>query len=211
MRNLTMMDRWVTHFDHNLRALLGQLQAKRPSPAADQPEHFLTNRERKHACALMRINHSGEICAQALYQGQSLAARTQVVRENMQKSAEEELDHLAWCETRLTELGCHTSYLNPLWHFGSFMLGAIAGVAGDKWSLGFVAETERQVSAHLTTHLQYLPIHDEKSRSIVIQMRADEMAHATRAIENGAAELPEMIKNLMRLTAKIMTTTAYWI
>jgi 3-demethoxyubiquinol 3-hydroxylase len=159
----------------------------------------------------MRVNHTGEICAQALYQGQALTARRADVREKMEQAAREENDHLAWTEARIREVGGHTSYLNPLFYAGSFALGAVAGLVGDKWSLGFLAETERQVVDHLNTHLSRLPAQDERSRAIVERMREEEGHHATVAIEAGAAELPAPVKRLMRFSSKLMTTTTHWI
>ena len=159
----------------------------------------------------MRINHAGEICAQALYQGQALTAQLPNVRDKMEQAAAEENDHLAWTAGRLRELGAHTSYLNPLWYAGSFAIGAAAGLAGDKWSLGFVAETERQVIRHLEGHLARLAPQDAKSRAILEQMKDDEAHHATVAIEHGAAEFPEPVKQLMQLTSKFLTTAAYWL
>ena len=159
----------------------------------------------------MRVNHVGEICAQALYQGQAATAKADSVRQKMQRSAQEENDHLAWTQARVQELMTHTSYLNPVWYVGSLAIGAAAGLAGDRWSLGFLAETERQVVEHLNGHLARLPANDQKSRAIVEQMREDEGRHATVAIEAGAAELPLPVRKLMRLASKFMTSTAYWI
>lgn len=158
----------------------------------------------------MRVNHAGEIAAQALYQGQSITARNAATRENMQKSADEEMDHLAWCHDRLQELNSHTSVLAPFWYVGSLCIGAVAGIAGDKWSLGFVAETEHQVMKHLDSHLQKIPAKDKKSRQIIQQMHEDEASHADAAIAAGAVDLPKGIKTLMGLMSKVMTRTAYW-
>jgi ubiquinone biosynthesis monooxygenase Coq7 len=157
----------------------------------------------------MRINHVGEVCAQALYQGQATTARLDTVRDKMERAAQEENDHLAWCEQRLEELDSHKSYMNPLWYAGSFAIGAAAGMAGDKWSLGFVVETERQVVRHLEKHLGRLPAQDEKSRAILEQMKVDEAHHATTALQAGGAELPAPIKTAMRISSKLMTTLAY--
>ena len=159
----------------------------------------------------MRINHAGEVCAQALYQGQALTAREPGARAALEQAAAEETDHLAWTAQRITELGGRVSYLNPLWYAGSFALGAVAGALGDKWNLGFLAETERQVEGHLGTHLDRLPAQDEKSRAIVDQMKTDEAGHARTAVEHGAAELPEPVKAAMRLGSRVMTGTTYWI
>lgn len=211
-RHYTLIDKLIERFDQSLRTLNHtDLVATRTSPAASIAEKPLTTQEQKHSAGLLRVDHAGEICAQALYQGQALTARTNTVREKMQQSALEENDHLAWCQERLRELNNHPSYLNPFWYFGSFIFGVIAGTIGDKWSLGFVAETEKQVVQHLEKHLKELPLADEKSRKILTQMCEDEQHHATVAIETGAAELPSQIKQLMRLMSKIMTTTAYWI
>jgi len=165
--------------------------------------------EKQHVAGLMRVDHAGEVCAQALYQGQAFTAKLPDIRAKMEEAAEEEMDHLAWCQGRLNELNSHTSYLNPFWYGGSFILGALAGLAGDKWSLGFVAETERQVERHLEDHLGQLPLKDEKSRAILEQMKEDEAQHSTVAMEMGAATLPEPVQWLMGKMSKIMTTLAY--
>jgi len=189
----------------------GETARIRPNPADAVEDRPLTAAMRRHSGALMRVNHAGEVSAQALYQGQAVAARSARVRESMQQSADEEIDHLVWCRQRLSELGTRTSRLDPLWYAGSFSLGLAAGLCGDKWSLGFVAETERQVVRHLDSHLARLPAVDLKSRAILEQMQIDEGRHATVAIESGAAELPAAVKKLMALTSSVMTTTAYWI
>jgi ubiquinone biosynthesis monooxygenase Coq7 len=169
----------------------------------------LDEREKAHAAGLMRVNHAGEVCAQALYQGHAAVARDPEIEEQMQKAAEEEFDHLAWCEQRLEELGESPSKLSPFWYAGAFAIGAASGILGDKWSLGFIAETEDQVCAHLDSHLEKLPHSDKRSRTIVAQMRDEEAEHGENAIDAGAAELPQPVKRLMRLTARIMTSTAY--
>lgn len=210
MRRYSLIDRFVTEADRALRTIApGAMQASRHNPAGDRPESALNDEERRHAAGLMRVNHTGEVCAQALYQGQALTARLPEVREEMAQAAREEEDHLAWCEQRVTELGSHTSYLNPLWYAMSFGIGAAAGIAGDKWSLGFVAETEKQVCEHLEGHLSRIPLQDEKTRAIVSQMRHDEAEHMQMALDAGAAELPPPVKGLMSLVAKVMTTAAY--
>jgi ubiquinone biosynthesis monooxygenase Coq7 len=211
-RNYTAADHWIHALDQALQTVFGPTPSPgRPTPADAKTDATVDVRGRDLAARLMRINHAGEIAAQALYQGQALSARHPRVRETMEQAAQEENDHLAWTAQRIDELGGHTSRLNPLWYGGSFALGALAGIAGDKWSLGFVAETERQVVRHLDSHLAQLPVEDEKSRSILEQMRADEQQHATTAIEAGAADLPAPVKTLMGWMSKIMTRTAYWV
>lgn len=211
-RHYTLIDKLIENFDQGLRTLAGAgITTARDNPAKDIANKALTLQEQKLSAGLLRVDHTGEICAQALYQGQALTARSADVRQKMQQSAIEENDHLRWTHERLQELNSHTSYLNLLWYCGSLLIGAIAGAAGDRWSLGFVAATEQQVVKHLDNHRQRLPFSDEKSRKILEQMREDELHHATVAIEAGAAELPLAIKQAMRLVSKIMTTTAYWI
>ena len=209
-RDLSSTDRLLINLDQALRTLFGRPQTTtrgNPADAADEVE--LDDQQRDHTARLMRINHTGEVCAQGLYQGQALTARDPAVRESMEQSAAEENDHLAWCEQRVEELGGRLSLLNPVWYAGSFALGAAAGVAGDRWSLGFVAETERQVEGHLDGHLEQLDPLDEKTRSILQQMKTDEIEHGQKAMAHGGSELPGPIKGLMRLTAKVMTTTVY--
>lgn len=207
-----IVDQLIGTLDNGLRSLFAKPTAKRASPAQTNTPNVdpIANDEhlKQQSAALMRVNHVGEICAQALYQGQALTSRSAQVREKMQEAADEEIDHLNWCQSRIEALGGHTSYLNPLWYLGSFSLGVSAGLAGDKWSLGFLAETERQVVKHLESHLHRLPEQDTLSRAIVEQMAIDEAKHATMAEESGAAELPEAIKQFMRITAKIMTTVS---
>lgn len=212
MRYLTPADRCLSIADNALRTLFGGYQVtQRTNPSDDIEEGELTDKEKKHAAGLMRINHCGEVCAQALYQGQALTAKLPDVREKMEHAAAEENDHLQWCSDRLTQLDSHTSLLNPLWYVGSFSIGAVAGAIGDKWSLGFVAETEHQVVKHLESHLDKLPQHDKKSRTIIEQMKDDELEHATTAIEAGGAPLPKPIKRAMKQMAKVMTKSVYWI
>lgn len=209
-RALSFLDRVIIDLDRGLRALQGEQRAEgRASPAGDLPEAELSEAQRRHAAGLMRVDHAGEVAAQALYNGQSLTARTQDLRDAMDQAASEEGDHLRWCRERLEELGDEASRLDPVWYLGSFLIGAAAGLAGDRWSLGFVVETERQVMQHLDDHLSSLPPGDERSRAILTQMREDEGAHATTALESGAAELPQALKRLMTLTARVMTETAY--
>lgn len=211
-RRFSLFDRLIAQLDQALHTVCGPTpQAGRANPGDGKESAPLTASERELSGRLMRINHVGEICAQALYQGQAVTARLPQVRGKMEQAAQEENDHLAWTDERIRELGSHTSYLNPLWYAGSFALGAAAGAIGDKWSLGFVAETEKQVVEHLNEHLQRLPTADEKSRAILEQMRDDEGHHATVAIESGGADLPRPVRQWMRYTSKIMTRTAYWI
>jgi len=209
---LTLPDRLVVGLDQALRTVFGRPPSTgRPNPADQQDEADLSEEERVRAARLMRINHTGEICAQALYQGQATTARLDTVRGQMERAADEENDHLAWCQQRIDELGSHTSLLNPVFYAGSFAVGALAGAAGDKWSLGFVAETERQVVEHLDGHLQRLPGKDARSRAVLRQMKRDEGRHATTALEAGGARLPLPIRLAMKATSKIMTRTSYWV
>jgi len=207
---MALIDRFIIEFDTALRSVVGGAHAHRPTPGSDtQSGASLDAKEREHAAGLMRVNHVGEVCAQALYQSQKLVARNPEIQQMLDHSGQEEMDHLAWCETRLQELGSHTSYLNPIWYAGSFTIGLVAGLAGDKWSLGFVAETEKQVENHLESHLEKLPKQDDRSRAIVDQMRMDEIEHGQAAISAGGAVLPAPIKSLMQAMSKVMTTTAY--
>ncbi len=209
-RRYTPADQLIRHIDVGLRTLLGAPRVtERPNPAEGLAEAELDDHERDLAARLMRINHAGEVAAQGLYEGQALTARLPEVRDKMERAALEENDHLAWCEQRTRELGSHVSYLNPLWYFGSLGIGAAAGLAGDKWSLGFVAETEKQVIRHLDEHLSRLPPQDARSRAILEQMREDEAHHATLALQAGGAELPAPVKTLMGLTSKVMTGLAF--
>ena len=206
---MSLADRLIGEFDRALRAVAGVVQAARPSPADGVAESELEDREREHAAALMRVNHVGEICAQALYQGQALTARNQAAREALQKAAREEEDHLAWSAERIRELGGRPSLLNPLWYAGSFAIGAAAGALGDRWNLAFLAETERQVEEHLAGHLEALPAEDRRTRALVEAMRADEARHRESAVGLGAAELPEPVRLAMRFASRVMTTVAY--
>ncbi|MEY6433388.1 2-polyprenyl-3-methyl-6-methoxy-1,4-benzoquinone monooxygenase [Thioalkalicoccus limnaeus] len=211
-RHFTPADRLLIGLDQAVRTIFGRPPVtERPNPADSFSEPELSDAQRRHAGRLMRINHTGEVCAQALYQGQALTARLDDVRRAMERSAREEADHLAWCETRLQELGERKSLLNPIWYAGSFTMGAAAGLAGDRWSLGFVVETERQVESHLEGHLRQLPPEDTKTRALIHQMKADEIHHAQLAKGAGGAELPAAVRLAMRATAKVMTRTAYWI
>ncbi len=209
-RDFNALDQLVAGLDDALRAIAGRPHTtERANPAVTAETHELSDAERKHAAGLMRVNHAGEIAAQGLYQGQALTAKLDSVRDQMERAALEEEDHLAWCGSRLSELGSGPSALAPLWFGGAYAIGALAGAAGDRWSLGFVVETEQQVVEHLESHLEQLPETDQKSRAVVAQMRADEQEHAHLAKRAGATELPAPLKALMRLTAKVMTTTAY--
>ena len=184
---------------------------KRPNPAVDEPDARMQGADRRRSAALMRVNHAGEVAAQALYAGHAIAARDAGIRASMLQAAAEESDHLYWCETRVRELGSHVSYLTPVWYAGSFAIGAVAGLSGDKWNLGFVMETERQVVEHLDKHLELLPEQDQKSRAVLQQMRRDEQQHASVAQAAGAVELPRPLRIMMRCCAKLMTGSAYWL
>jgi ubiquinone biosynthesis monooxygenase Coq7 len=203
------IDRLILGFDAALRTVAGIHGAARPSPAGGVAEETLGETERAHAAALMRVNHVGEVCAQALYQGQALTARSPASRSALERAALEEQDHLVWSAERIGELGGRTSLLNPLWYAGSFALGAAAGALGDRWNLAFLAETERQVEEHLTGHLERLSPRDRRTRALIEAMRADEARHRASAIELGAADLPEPVKLAMRACARAMTTIAY--
>ena len=209
-RQLTKTDQFLTQFDQGLRTLLGNApspQRSSPAEAIDDPQ--LSEEERRHAIGLMRVNHAGEVCAQALYQGQALTAKLPEVSEQMEHAAEEEVDHLAWCEQRIHELGGRTSALNPVWYAMSFGIGAGAGLISDKLSLGFVAATEDQVCDHLQKHMQELPAKDTKSRAIVEEMLVDEARHAETALEAGGHRFPTPVKKLMTLISSAMTSTSY--
>ncbi len=209
-RNLTTADHLILNFDQALRTLFGRpLVTERPNPAEACTHSELPESQRDHVARLMRINHTGEVCAQALYQGQALTARKPEVKRAMERSAREENDHLAWCEERVEELGGRLSLLNPFWYAGSFALGAAAGLAGDKWSLGFVSETEKQVEGHLDEHLAQVPESDCRTRAILEQMKEDEIRHGRKARAHGGVELPGPVKLAMKLMSKVMTTTVY--
>jgi len=208
-RNLSLGDRWLSALDGGLRTVFTPTRASRPSPAEGLPRAELGPGDAREAGALMRVNHVGEICAQALYQSQALFSRTDELRGHFEHAAQEELDHLAWTADRVAELGAHTSHLAPLWWAGAFAWGSLAGLAGDKWSLGFVVETERQVEAHLASHLDRLPEADAPSRAIVDRMKREEAEHADAALAAGAQLLPPPVQGLMRLAAKVMTTVAH--
>jgi len=201
----------IVSFDRGLRTLFGPAVSARAVPGEGLDEREMSAAQRAHAAALMRVNHTGEVCAQALYQGQALTARSSEAQSAMERSALEETEHLAWTERRIEELGGRKSLLNPLLYAGSFALGAAAGLLGDRWNLGFLAETERQVVEHLDGHLRELPAEDEKSRAILGEMRLDEARHASSAIQHGGSELPAPARTLMRAASRVMTRTAYWI
>ena len=211
-RDIDRLDRLIIAFDRALRgAVRGDPGAASEDPAGNIADDALDAGERRHSAGLMRVNHTGEVAAQALYQGQSLVARDSRTREAMEQAAREENDHLTWCRTRLEELGSAPSLLDPLWYAGSLAIGAAAGLAGDRWSLGFVVETERQVVEHLDDHLARLPDGDRRSRALLERMQADEQHHATRARAAGGAPLPPVVRRAMRAASKVMTRTAYWI
>jgi ubiquinone biosynthesis monooxygenase Coq7 len=209
-RHLSPLDRLIGQLDHALRTTASAgIAAERPLPAGSVEDTPLDPGARRHAAGLMRVNHAGEVCAQALYLGQAAVARDAATRQRLLQSAREEGDHLAWCGARLTELGSRPSRLNPLWYAGSYAIGSMAGLAGDGYNLGFVVETERQVEAHLGTHLERLPAGDQRSRAIVRQMQADEVAHGQAAQAAGARELPFPVPSLMRAAAAVMKFLAY--
>ena len=212
MRHYSPFDQLIISADTALRTLLGEpMVTERDYPANNISDAEFSVQEKKHITGLMRVNHSGEVSAQALYQGQSLTSGNREIKEKLQQAALEENDHLAWTSNRIDELGGHTSFLNPLWYGGSFAIGAFAGAIGDKWNLGFLAETEHQVVEHLESHLNKLPGGDLRSRAILEQMKTDEQKHATTAIEQGAAELPPPVKKLMAAMSKVMTGTTYYL
>lgn len=211
-RELTPVDRLLAGVDNALRTVAAPAgHSARRSPAEAIDAGDLNAGEKAHAAGLMRVNHSGEVAAQGLYQGHATVARDPALESRMQQAADEEFDHLSWCEQRLTELGSGPSRLSPVWYTGAFAIGAVSGALGDRWSLGFIAETEKQVCDHLTSHLGDLPIEDGKSRAVVEKMRDEEQQHGENAKNAGAAELPPLVRQLMRLTAKVMTKTAYWV
>lgn len=209
MSSPALLDRAVLHFDRVLRTLAAPSRSIRPTPGADLPECAMEDAERRHTVGLMRVNHAGEVCAQALYQGQALTARSDHARVALDKAADEETEHLAWTHQRIQELGGRVSLLNPFWYGGALSIGVAAGLAGDRWSLGFLAETERQVEAHLSSHLQRAATQDVRTRSILDQMRSDEAAHAETAVQLGAHELPIPMRVAMKLASRLMTTLAY--
>ncbi|MDR1888206.1 MAG: 2-polyprenyl-3-methyl-6-methoxy-1,4-benzoquinone monooxygenase [Zoogloeaceae bacterium] len=208
---MNWQDKLIVEVDKGLRTLFARAKSARPVPGEDQPEAELSPAARQHAAALMRVNHVGEVCAQALYQGQAITSQNPTIRASLEQAAHEETEHLAWTAQRIEELGGRKSLLNPLWYAGALGLGLIAGKCGDKWNLGFLAETERQVEAHLDSHLKKLPATDQRSQDIVAQMKIDETRHAETAVNLGGAPLPAPIKTLMQTAARIMTRTAYYV
>ena len=211
VRNFKTTDVFFLLADDALTTLFGRPRTTgRENPGATVDEGQLSTFEKAQSARLMRVNHSGEVCAQALYRSQALTARSDALKKRMVQAAREENDHLRWCEDRIETLGGKKSLLNPIWYAGSFALGAVAGLIGDRWNLGFLAETERQVEKHLEGHLDRLPESDARSRAVVRQMKEDELSHATSALQAGAAELPDPIKNWMRLTSRVMTKTSHW-
>ena len=208
-RHFSPLDRLIIETQHALGTSLGRARAERANPAGQLPDPALDDAQRRHAAGLMRINHTGEVCAQALYLGQAAVARDAATREHLHHAAQEENDHLAWCADRLEELDSRPSLFNPLWYAGSYAIGLAAGLRGDGWNLGFVVETERQVEAHLEEHLQTLPPGDERSRAILRTMKEDEARHADNALEAGARTLPQPIPQLMAFTSKLMKAVAY--
>lgn len=210
MKPLSLLDRALIEIEHSLRTChVKPATGNRPYPGAQQSENLLDEAESGHIAGLMRVNNAGEVAAQGLYRGQALTARNQAVKQNMLEAAEEENEHLNWCQTRLTEIGSRRSLLDPFWYWGSFSIGATAGLIGDKWSLGFVEETENQVTRHLEDHLNQLPEQDSRSKAVLESMKQDEMRHATNAHKAGAAKLPTAIQKAMTLVSKVMTFSAY--
>jgi ubiquinone biosynthesis monooxygenase Coq7 len=205
------IDGLIANFDRALRTLCARSTSVRPLPGGDLEETKLDEHDRRDAAALMRVNHAGEVCAQALYHGQAMTARNQEVRQALERAAAQETEHLAWTEQRIDDLGGRVSLLNPLLYAGSFAIGAISGLLGDKWNLGFLAETEKQVEGHLDDHLGRLPEDDHKSRAIVTQMKEDEAEHARTALAHGGAELPAPARQAMRAASRLMTNSTYWI
>jgi ubiquinone biosynthesis monooxygenase Coq7 len=206
-----MIDQLIIGFDRALRTVFANAHTVRPVPGEDRPEADMSDEERRHAAALMRVNHCGEICAQALYQGQALMSDNEDIKKALAGAAQEETEHLAWTERRIAELGGRKSLLNPLWYGGSLAIGMLAARFGDRANLGFLAETERQVEAHLKGHLTRLPEQDLRSRDIVEQMKVDEVAHAETALQLGGVELPAPVKAAMKASSKVMTGVAYWV
>jgi ubiquinone biosynthesis monooxygenase Coq7 len=205
------IDGLILNLDRALRTLCARASSVRPVPGSDLAEPDMDEKDRRASASLMRVNHAGEICAQALYHGQAMTARNQDVRRALEHAAAQETEHLAWTGQRIGELGGRVSALNPLLYAGSFAIGAMSGLLGDKWNLGFLAETERQVEGHLDSHLERLPQDDGKSRAIVAQMKEDEAEHARTALMHGGAELPSPARQAMRAASRLMTGSTYWV
>lgn len=208
---MSFIDQLITEFDKGLRTVFADSPTSRPVPGEKLSDAELGDAERRHVAALMRVNHCGEICAQALYQGQALTSRDASVREALRQAAWEETEHLAWTECRIGELGGRKSLFNPVWYLGALSIGVLAGKLGDAWNLGFLAETERQVEAHLESHLERLPSQDRRSWEILDQMKTDEIAHAQTAMRLGAKELPDGVKAAMKIASRVMTRVAYYV
>ena len=206
---MTIIDRTIIEFDKALRHLFAPAQTVRPYPAAATPEAGLSRAEKKHVAGLMRVNHCGEICAQALYQGQAMLCEVEEHKRALEHASQEETEHLNWTRRRLDELGGRTSLLNPLWYVGSLGIGLVVAKMGSRWNLGFLSETERQVEAHLSGHLERLPAHDQRSRAVLEQMKIDERQHASLADDLGGARLPALAQTAMKLASKVMTTVTY--
>lgn len=206
-----MLDYFILEFDKGLRTVFAPAQSVRPVPGSDLPDAPMSEEQKRHAAALMRVNHVGEVCAQALYQGQALTSRDSAIKQALERAADEETEHLAWTEQRIADLGGRKSLLNPLWYGGALAIGVAAGKLGDAWNLGFLAETERQVEAHLDDYKGRLPDADRKSRAVLEQMKRDEIEHARTAVALGARELPASVKLAMKLASRVMTRTAYWV
>ena len=211
MQNSLNLDKIIVAFDTGLRTLLAKPHSVRAHPDQNIAEAALSAADKKYASALMRVNHTGEVCAQALYSGQALTARTLETTAALKQAAIEETEHLAWCEARIQQLGGRTSILNPMFYLGSLTMGVVAGVLGDQWNLGFLAETEKQVGAHLASHMEKLPESDKKTRAIIEQMQQDEAKHADQAVEYGATELPAPVKLLMQQASKLMTKSVHYL
>jgi len=210
-RSRVNLDRLIVEFDRALRTLTGARSSLRDLPGQDLEEADLPEAQRRHVAALMRVNHTGEICAQALYSGQLLTARSEDTRQVLERAGNEEAEHLAWTASRVESLGGRLSVLNPVFYAGAFVIGATSGLLGDRWSMGFLAETEKQVESHLDGHLESLPMADQKSRAVVEKMKDDEIRHAASATARGATELPAPVKCVMKLAARVMTFTSYHI
>lgn len=210
-RRYNLVDKLLCEIDGFCQTVFGDVKAARPNPAINTKNDTLNKKEKQQSAGFMRVNHAGEVCAQALYRGQATFARNKKIKTMLKKCGDEETDHLAWCHDRLRELDSHRSYVNVFWYWNAFFIGMVASLAGDQWSLGFVEETEKQVEAHLDSHLAQLSTGDIRSRKIIEQMKIDEVKHAQTAHHAGAMALPFLIKKLMTLQSKVMTHLAYWV